>query len=206
MGVLSLGDETLIAASRKRLQILGLNAGQIERLGKEGKAQESLILPEDKTWVYITIYENELGIVKPGTQVKIDTVAFPGEVFSGKILAVAPVLDPMTRSAKARAEIKNPNRKLQPGMYANAVIKVDLGNQLAVDEEAVINTGKRTLVVVAKGGGNYFSQDVRLGQKAQGYYAVLGGLKEGEMVVTTGNFLIDSESRLKSSAGAEHQH
>jgi len=197
LGALGLGDENLVETGKKRLQVLGLNEEQIERLGKEGKAQENLILPEDKTWVYITIYENETGLVKAGTPVEIDTVAFPGEVFLGKIAAVSPVLDPMTRSVKARAEILNPGQKLKPGMYANVKIKIDLGSRLAIDEEAVINTGKRTIVVVASGGGNYLSREVRLGQKAEGYYEVLSGLKEGEMVVTTGNFLIDSESRLK---------
>ncbi|MFA4967755.1 MAG: efflux RND transporter periplasmic adaptor subunit [Candidatus Margulisiibacteriota bacterium] len=206
VGALGLGDENLIAAGQRRLRVLGLNEKQIARLQKEGKAQENLILPEDQTWVYITIYENEMGLVKAGTPVEIETVAFPGEVFLGKIAAVAPVLDPMTRSAKARAEIKNPGQKLKPGMYANVKIKIDLGRRLAVAEEAVINTGKRTIVVVAKGGGNYISREVRLGQKAEGYYEVLGGLKEGEMAVTTGNFLIDSESRLKSGVPGKHQH
>ena len=206
LGALGLSDEALIESGQKRLMILGLNDEQIGRLQKEGKAQENLILPEEETWVYITIYENELGLVKVGTPVEIDTIAFPGEAFYGKIAAVSPVLDPMTRSAKARAEVQNPGQKLKPNMYANVKIKIDLGSRLAVDEEAVINTGKRTLVVVAKGSGNYLSREVKLGQKADGYYEVLGGLKEGEMAVTTGNFLIDSESRLKSTSGGEHQH
>ncbi|MDD5593991.1 MAG: efflux RND transporter periplasmic adaptor subunit, partial [Candidatus Margulisbacteria bacterium] len=206
VGTLGLGDEDLIAAGQRRLRGLGLNEEQIARLQKEGKAQENLILPEDKTWVYITIYENETGLVKADTPVEIDTVAFPGETFTGKIAAVSPVLDPMTRSAKARAEIENPGQKLKPGMYANVTIKVALGNSLAVADEAVINTGKRTIVVMAKGNGQYLSRDVRLGRKAEGFYEVLGGLREGDRVVTTGNFLIDSESRLKSTGGGEHQH
>ncbi|MBI5078805.1 efflux RND transporter periplasmic adaptor subunit, partial [Candidatus Saganbacteria bacterium] len=183
LGAIGLEDESLLEAGRRRLQILGLSEAQIEKLQKEGKAQENLILPEDQTWVYIAIYENETGLVKVGTQVEIDTVAFPGEVFSGKIAAVSPVLDPMTRSAKVRAEIKNPGQKLKPGMFANATVKITLGNRLAVNEEAVINTGKRTMVVVSKGGGNCLSREIKLGQKAEGYYEVLGGLKEGERVV-----------------------
>ncbi|MFA4844630.1 MAG: efflux RND transporter periplasmic adaptor subunit [Candidatus Margulisiibacteriota bacterium] len=206
IGALGLGDETLIDAGKKRLRVLGLDEEQLARLQAEGKPQENLILPEDRTWVYITIYENELGLVKTGVPVEIETVAFPGEAFSGTIAAVSPVLDPMSRSAKARAEIQNPGQRLKPGMYATVKLKIDLGSRLAVAEEAVINTGKRTLVVVAKGNGNYISREVRLGQKAAGYYEVLGGLREGEMAVTTGNFLIDSESRLKSTGGGEHQH
>lgn len=206
VGALGLRDEDLTKAGKKKLLVLGLNEEQIERLEEEGKAQANLILPEDKTWVYVAVYENETGLVEVGTPVEIETVAFPGEIFSGKIAAVSPVLDPLTRSVKARAEIENPGQKLKPGMYANAVIRADLGRRLAVGEEAVINTGRRTLVVVRKGGGKYVSQDVKLGQKAAGYYEVLGGLREGDRVVTTGNFLIDSESRLKSTTGTEHQH
>ena len=206
LGALKLQDNDFIESGRKKLEILGLNAEQIDQLAKAGKPQGSLILPEDTTWVYITIYENEIGVVKAGVPVEVETVAFPGEMFAGRIAAVSPVLDPMTRSAKARAEIKNPGQKLKPGMYANVTIKVSLGNKLAVADSAVINTGKRTIVVIDKGEGRYLSQDIRLGQKGEGYYEVLGGLKAGDRVVTTGNFLIDSESRLKSVSPGEHQH
>lgn len=206
IGALGLQDDSLVETSKNRLKLLGLNDEQIDKLRKEGKAQENLILPQERTWVYITIYENEMGIVKVGTLVEIDTVAFPGEIFLGRIAAVSSVLDPASRSAKARAEVKNPEEKLKPGMYANVKIKIDLGDRLAIDEEAVINTGKRTMVVVSGGNGNYFSREVKLGQKAEGYFEVLGGLKQGEMAVTTGNFLIDSETRLKSTVGLEHQH
>lgn len=206
LGAVDLKDEGLIDAGKRRLKVLGLNESQIERVEKEGKAQEGLILPEDEIWVYIMIYESETGLVREGTPVEIETVALPGETFHGKIVAVSPVLDPMTRSAKARAQILNPGERLKPGMYANVNIKVGMGNKLAVVDEAVINTGKRTIVVVAKGEGTYFSREVKLGRKAEGFYEVLGGLKQGEMVVTTGNFLIDSESRLKSVVGGEHQH
>ena len=126
-------------------------------------------------------------------------------LFFGKIAAISSVLDPQTRTLNARTEIENPGQKLKPGMYANVVIKANLGNRLAVDEEAVINTGKRTIVVVSKGGGKYDSRDVKLGQKADGYYEVISGLNDGDLVVTTGNFLLDSESRLKSGAGKEPQ-
>ncbi|MBI5400455.1 efflux RND transporter periplasmic adaptor subunit [Candidatus Saganbacteria bacterium] len=206
LGAISLGDAVLLEAGKNKLKILGLNDEQIAALEKEGKAQNNLILSNNKTWVYITVYENDMALVRVGTPVEIDTVAYPGEILSGRIVAVSQVLDPDTRTLKARAEIANPNQKLKPGMYANAVIKAGLGNKLAVDEEAVINTGKRTIVVVAKGGGKFVSQDVKLGQKAQGYYEVIAGLKDGEMVVTTGNFLLDSESRLNSGAGTEHTH
>ncbi|MBI5701371.1 efflux RND transporter periplasmic adaptor subunit [Candidatus Saganbacteria bacterium] len=206
LGSIALSDEALVESGKKRLKVLGLNDEQIEKLEKDGEAQQSLILPSDMAWVYLTIYENEMGKVKVGSFVEVDTVAYPGEIFSGKIAAVSPVLDPMTRSLKARAEVSNPGHKLKPGMYANAVININLGNRLAVDEEAVINTGKRTIVVVSKGNGKFESRDVVLWQKADSYYEVISGLKEGDMIVTTGNFLLDSESRLRSGKKVEHQH
>ena len=206
LGALGLSDEALVESGKNRLKLLGLNDKQIEILEKEGKAQQSLILPGEMTWVYITIYENEMGLVKVGAPVEIDAVAYPGALFRGEIAAVSPVLDPLPRSLKARAEVKNPDQKLKPGMYANAVIKVNLGKSLAVDANAVINTGRRTIVVAAKGSGRFESRDVKLGQKAQGYYEVISGLKAGELVVTTGNFLLDSESRLRSGEKKEHQH
>ena len=202
-GALELKDESLIEASKKRLEILGLSKKQIEELETP---QPGLILPEDKIWAYITVYEYEMGLVKEGLPVEIEAVAYPGEKFAGKIIAVSAVLDPMTRSAKARAEINNPGHKLKPSMYVNVKIKVSLGNKLALPEEALMDTGKRKIVVVADGADKFISKDVIVGQKAEGYYEVIDGLKEGDVVVTSGNFLIDSESRLKSAAGAEHQH
>ncbi len=155
----------------------------------------------------MTIYEYEIGLIKEGIQVEIESIAFPGEIFPGQITSITPVLDPMTRSVQARAEVDNPDKKLKPEMFVNVKINVDLGEKLAVSEEAIINTGKRTLVVVTNEKGNFLSKDVKLGQSAEGFYEVLEGLNEGETIVTSGNFLVDSESRLQSAiSGSEHKH
>lgn len=201
--------ESLVKASKKKLMLLGMNKGSIEELAKEGSPQESLYLPieENTVWVYLTIYEYEIGLIREGLSIEIDAVAFPGEIFTGKIIAITPVLDPMTRSIKARAEIDNFEHKLKPDMFVNARINIDLGEKLAISEEAIINTGKRMLVVVANEMENFISREVKLGQKAEGFYEVLEGLKEGDIVVTSGNFLIDSESRLQSAITvSEHKH
>ncbi len=203
-------SNSLLAASEKKLLLLGMSKKQIEELAQKGAAQSNLYLPmgEDLVWVYITIYEYEMGLIKEGLPVKITAVAFPGEEFSGEITAITPVLDPMTRSVQVRSEVKDPEHKLKPEMFVNVKIDVDLGEKLAVSQEAVINTGKQTLVVVANDGGKFLSREVKLGQKAEGFYEVLDGLKDGEEIVTSGNFLIDSESRLQSaiSGGSEHKH
>ena len=200
--------ESLAEASKRKLLLLGMNEQGIETLAKSGKPQGSLYLPlQEKTaWIYITIYEYEIGFIKEGQDVEIEAIAFPGEVFKGKVMAIMPVLDPMTRSVQARAEVDNFEHKLKPDMFVNVKINVDLGEKLAVSEEAVINTGKRTIVVVANERGNFFSREVKLGQKAEGYYEVLEGLREGDIVITSGNFLIDSESRLQSAISGEHRH
>jgi len=130
--------------------------------------------------------------------VEITATAFPGEVFTGNIAAISPVLDPTTRSVQARTEIGNPGGKLKPGMFVNALVKIALGKKLAIPEEAVVNTGKRSVVFLSDPDGYFQSRDVNLGTKANGYYEVLSGLKEGDAVVSSGNFFVDSESRLKS--------
>jgi len=199
---------SLLEAAERKLLLLGMGKVQIEELAKQNKPQENLYLPaeENTVWVYMTIYEYEIGLVKEGIPVEIESIAFPGEKFSGKITGITPVLDPMTRSVQARAEVDNSEHKLKPEMFVNVKIDVDLGEKLAVSEEAVINTGKRALVVVSNDAGNFLSKEVKLGQSAEGFYEVLAGLNEGETIVASGNFLIDSESRLQSAiSGSEHK-
>lgn len=199
---------SLVEAAGQKLLLLGMSEDEIDELAKSGKAQQNLYLPvnEDTVWIYITIYEYEMGLIKKGLPVKIETVAYPGEIFEGKIISITPVLDAMTRSVNVRAEIKNPDRKLKPEMFANVKIVVDLGEKLAVSEEAVMNTGERTFVIVTDDKGYFFRRDVKVGYKTEGYYEVLDGLTEGEILVTSGNFLIDSESRLQSAVTEEHKH
>jgi len=202
-------SESLLKAAEKKLILLGMSQDEIDKLSKSGKAQDNLYLPvkEDTAWVYMTIYEYEIGLIKEGLPIEVEAVAFPGEEFKGKITAITPVLDPMTRSVQVRAEIEDPQHKFRPEMFVNVKINVDLGEKLAVSEEAVINTGARTLVVVTDEKGNFLSKEVKLGQRAEGFYEVLEGLSEDEIVVTSGNFLIDSESRLQSAiSDSEHKH
>ncbi len=193
--------ESLVETAKRKLILLGMGREQVNELAKSGTAQENLYLPvtSDSVWVYIAVYEYEMGLIKEGIPVEIEAVAFPGEVFIGKIAAIKPVLDAETRSIQARAEIKNPQLKLKPEMFVNAKIKVELGEELAVPETAVLDTGLRKIVYLVKEGDIFESREVTLGQKAEGYFEVLDGLKEGDVVVTSGNFLVDSESKLKGA-------
>jgi Cu(I)/Ag(I) efflux system membrane fusion protein len=200
---------SILLAAEKKLLLLGMSKNQIEGLAKSGAPQENLYLPalSNSVWVYITLYEYEMGLVKEGASVEIETLAFPGEIFHGTITAINPILNSQTRSIQARAEIKNQQKKLKPEMFVNTKIKVNLGEKLAVAETAVLDTGLRKIVYLEKENNILESHTVVLGQKADGYFEVLDGLKEGDVVVTSGNFLVDSESKLKSAAQTvEHKH
>jgi hypothetical protein len=122
--------------------------------------------------------------------------------FSGKVSYIFPYLDEKTRTLKVRLEFPNPDFKLKPDMYVNAEIKIDAGKHLAVPEEAVLNSGLRTVVFIDRGGGHFEPKEVRLGGKMDGYYRVLSGLEAGDKVASNSAFLLDSESRLSEAMGA----
>jgi hypothetical protein len=192
---------SLIKTMKQKLLSLGMSEDEIAELENRGKPQENLYLPssEDKNvWVYVTIYEYEAQLVKTGTPVEVRAIAYPGELFEGKVISVTPILETATRTLKVRTLVDNPQNKLKLEMFVNIVIKYDLGEKLAVPEEAVMHAGTRDIVFVAKPDGYFESRVVTLGAKAQNYYEVLRGLTQGEDVVTSGNFLIDSESKLNA--------
>lgn len=186
-----------------------MSEDEIAELEKTRKAQTNLYLPKkgENVWAYISIYEYEIGLVKIGSSVEIEAVAYPGEVFEGKVVSINPVLDPAARTNQVRVEVLNTEDKLKPEMFVNAKIHIDLGEKLALPELAVMDTGIRKIVYLSREGGLLEAREVKLGQKAGGYYEILNGLSEGDIVVTSGNFFIDSESKLKSTLeGTGHQH
>jgi RND family efflux transporter MFP subunit len=154
-------------------------------------------------WIIGEVYEYELPFVKLGQTVEIE---FPYSnaqtALRGKIAFVYPSLDPKTRTGQIRVEFPNPNLDLKPDMFVNVIVKVDLGRQLVIPLEAVLDSGAEQIVFVAREGGYFEPRKVRLGAKVYDQYIVLNGLKAGERIVTSGNFLIDSESQLKSAMGA----
>ncbi|MDP2910782.1 MAG: efflux RND transporter periplasmic adaptor subunit [Candidatus Omnitrophota bacterium] len=201
--------QSLIDASRNKLKLFGMSDDEITELEKTKKAQTNLYLPAkgENVWAYISIYEYEIGLVKQGSPVEIEAVAYPGEIFEGKVVSINPVLDSAARTNQVRVEVLNTEDKLKPEMFVNAKINIDLGEKLALPESAVMDTGIRKIVYLSREGGLLESREVKLGQKAEGYYEILNGLSEGDIVVTSGNFFIDSESKLKSALeGTGHQH
>jgi len=228
---------SLADSARRRLKLWDITEDQIKALEETGQPKKTLTLysPFSGTvleknaykgmnvmpgtalykladlsivWVYADIYEYELPFIQLGQQATVQLSYLPGEAFSGKAIYIYPSLDPNTRTAKVRFEFPNPHGKLKPEMYANVEIKVHLGRKLTVPEGAIIDTGVRQLAIVDKGSGYFEPREVKVGTKVDDYYEVIKGLKAGEKVVTSANFLIDSESKLKeavgSMAGMEH--
>jgi Cu(I)/Ag(I) efflux system membrane fusion protein len=194
-------SQSLLDDMRYKLLLMGMSDAEIDELARQGKPETNLYLPtpQDKNvWVYVTIYEYEAGFVKEGMPIQVDTLAYPGQTFPGRIVSITPLLETATRTLKARALVDNPNGKLKLEMFANVRIDYDLGEKLSVPEEAVMHAGTRDIVFIADPDGYFTPRTVRLGVKAQGYYEVLQGLAVNDEVVTSGNFLVDSESKLNA--------
>jgi len=226
----------LVESARRRLRLWDISEEQIRELEQTGHVRKSLTLYSpysgivlekmafkgmrvepgmalyklaDLTvvWLIADIYEYELPLIRLGQQASINLSYLPGEAFTGKAVFIYPYLDAQTRTARVRFEFANPRGTLKPEMYAGVEITIRLGDKVAVPEGAIIDTGIRKVAIVEKGAGYFEPRDVKLGTKAGDYYEVLDGLKVGERVVTSANFLIDSESRLKEAVGgAGHQH
>ncbi len=193
--------QRLADAARTRLRLLGLSDASIQEMdGWEGP-DESLLLthPAGRAWLYAQVYEMDISSIQVGQAVRVEVPAIPGKTFEAVVRSVDPVLDPTTRSVRVRALLSDPERVLRPGMYVHASLITEIGEVLSVPSEAVLETGTRQLVFVDKGQGLFEPREVTIGHRADGFYEVKEGLTEGETVVTSGNFLIDSESRLKSA-------
>jgi RND family efflux transporter MFP subunit len=152
-------------------------------------------------WIDAQVYEQQMPLISDGQPVRATLVSQPGKSFEGKVLFVHPHLDPQTRTATVRIEIPNEDHSLRQGMYATCEILADAYHEaLVVPREAVIDTGRKQLAFVALGDGKFEPRMLKLGQAGQdGTVQVLSGLKEGEQVVTSGQFLLDSESRLREA-------
>ncbi len=203
----------LVNSSRIRLTSMGLSESLIEEIAARTEPDQSLLYAQagQPVWVYAQIYEYELPLVKVDQEVSVDMGSLPGVHFQGVIRAIDPVVDPATRTTRIRIKLKEANAALRPDMYVNIHIQIELGEVLAIPAEAVFDTGNRKIVFVEKGNGNYEPREVVVGSKTENVYEVKQGIDENEKVVVSGNFLIDSESRLRASLSSSasnggHQH
>ena len=220
------GKNSLLKSARDRLLLWEISAEQIREMEKAGVPKMSLtfyspisgyvveknalegrqakagtdlytIADLSTVWVHADIYEYELPFIKVGQTSEI-SLAYDSKVnYIGKVDYINPTLASRTRTAKIRLVFPNPELKLKPEMYANVKIKVDQGKQLTVPETAVLNTGMRQLVFVDLGKGRFEPREVKLGTKVDRYYVVLEGLVEGDIIVKSGNFLIDAEAHVQ---------
>lgn len=158
-----------------------------------------------KLWLQAKLYEQDVPLVHVGDVAKVVVDAMPNDAVAGKVAFEAVRVDPQTRTLDARIEVDNPGQNLRPGMFARATIRIPVakGPVLAVPRSAVIDTGRNKIVYVQSAEGVYDMHAVKLGPAAGDYYPVLGGLREGQSVVTIGAFLIDAENRLNPSVNAE---
>jgi Cu(I)/Ag(I) efflux system membrane fusion protein len=225
------GGESLLEAARRRLELWDISDEQIEQLEKTGKVEKFLtlnapasgwvtekdvlagqkIMPGetllvvsglDNVWGDADIYQSDLPYVKIGMTAEITLPYWPDKIFKGEVFFVSPTLDPETRTLKARITIPNADLLLKPEMYANAKLSYQLGEKLAVPKAAVMRTGERSYAFRDDGEGKLTPVEVKLGLRSDGYYEVFSGLQEGDRVVTSANFLVDSESSMKAAIEA----
>lgn len=150
-------------------------------------------------WVNAEVYEYEVPFIKVGQRATITLAYIPGKVITGRVSYIYPYLNPDTRTVRVRVEIPNPNLLLKPEMFATVELQSPVAvNAVALPEQAVIHSGERNVVIVSRGDGRFESRDVKLGILASGYYQVLDGVQEGEKIVVSSQFLLDSESNLKA--------
>lgn len=229
------GGDDLLRAARRRLELWDLSEKQIQALEASGKAQrvvtlyspasgfvsEKMVLEGQKimpgeplltvsdlstVWAEADVYEADLGLVRVGMDATLSLRAYPGKGFPGKIAFLSPFLDPMARTLKARLEVPNPDRTLKPEMYGEMSLSLEKESALTVPTSAVMRTGQKSVVFVQADSGALTPTAVTLGARSGDYYEVLSGLSEGERVVTSANFLVDSESSLKAALQAVAGH
>ncbi len=155
-----------------------------------------------QVWVYAQVFQNDVGRLKPGDRAQITVDAYPGEFFSGRVDQILPEVDLATRTVRVRLVIANPGLKLKLGMFVNVDLKAPLGRALVVPTSAVLQSGARQLVFLYHEDGRIEPKEVLLGPSTAEGYVVLKGLKPHQRIVTSANFLIDSESQLQAAAGS----
>jgi RND family efflux transporter MFP subunit len=226
----SRGSETLLQAARERLRLWDMSEEQIQKLDETGQVsrtttmyspidgfvlkrevfERTYITPETElyeiadfstVWVNAEVYEYELPYVRLGQPARMRLSYFPGKTYAGRVVYINPTVDPITRTVKVRLEFPNPEFQLKPDMFADVELQISYGTQTLVPQEAVLDSGSEQVVFVALANGYFEPRKVEVGPRLGDRIVILSGLKAGETIVASGNFLIDSESRLKSSMG-----
>jgi RND family efflux transporter MFP subunit len=218
----------LVQAAEERLRQYGVPADTIADLQRTGQVQRDVavyspvsgyiternalpnayVQPDTKlytiadlstVWVYANVFQNDVGRLKPGSSAQVTVDAYPGRTFNGRIDQILPQVDITTRTVRVRLVFSNPGVILKPGMYVNVALSVPLGRQLVVPSSAVLQSGSRAIAFLDHGEGNLEPRVIQTGPALDGSVVVLSGLKTGDKVVASANFLIDSEAQLQSA-------
>jgi RND family efflux transporter MFP subunit len=237
------GADSLLESTKKRLLLMDISPEQIKSLEESRQVQREMILRSpssgivikkhvfngmkvtpgmelytiaglSRVWVIASIYEYELPFLTIGQHTEMTLPYEPGTKYHSKVTFIYPYLSPKTRTVQVRMEFDNPDLKLKPDMYTDVVITAKTTrNVLTVPSEAILRTGSRNVVITSLGGGKFLPKEVTVGAEGEGVTEILTGLHEGEVIVTSGQFLIDSESNLKEAIHkmleaqeAEHSH
>ena len=222
---------SLLDAAVERLRQWGITQPEINRLDSSGQVQQEIevdspasgyiternalpsvaVQPDMRlysiadlstVWVQAQVFQQDLGRIKAGDPATLKLDSFPGRTFSGRIDFIYPQVDTDTRTAKVRLVFANQGLELKPGMFANVALRVSMGQQLVIPATGVLQSGSRQIAFVSRSDGYIEPREIQLGARAGDDFIVLKGLKPGDEVVTSANFLIDSESQLQAALGS----
>jgi multidrug efflux pump subunit AcrA (membrane-fusion protein) len=231
VGDVTTDASSLVDSAAERLKLWGVAPREIARLERErtvryaveidspmsGYIVERNALPNQyvqpdtrlftitdlsKVWIYAAVFQDEIGKVRPGDAATVTVDAYPGAYFDGRVDFIQPQIDPMTRTVRVRCKFSNPKGQLLLGMFARIVLDLTLGEQTVIPDTAVLRTGAHNVTFVDRGDGYLTPIEVELGSHVGDDFIVLKGLAQGQQIVSSANFLIDSESQLQAAAGA----
>lgn len=224
------GSNSLLRASRDRLKLWDITDEQIKKLDETGEVTKNLTFYSPATgfvtdrkafpqtsvtsdtelytisdlstiWANLDVYEYEVPYIHVGQDVELQLSYYPGRKWHGRVSYIYPTVDAQSRTLKVRVQLPNPKMDLKPQMFADAQLTVDYGSKVVVPAEAVLDSGNEQIVFVVRNGGMFEPRRITMGPQFDNSIVVLSGLKPGEQIVVSGNFLIDSESRLKGAMG-----
>ena len=232
LGDVKANAASLVASTRERLRLWDVTDAQMATLERRGKAEPVLtvyapssgivlkreavpgkyvepgtilyeVVDLSTVWISADIYESEVAAVTLNQPASVTFAAYPGETFEGTVSYIYTTLNTEARTVRVRIEMPNPGFRLKPGMFGTVTLRTDAARALVVPKEAVLDTGLRQLVFMDRGEGAYAPYPVKLGRRSQDSVEVLEGLKEGDRIVTSANFLLDAESKLTSASSMQ---
>jgi len=221
----------LLDAAQERLRQFGVPATVVTSLEQTGRVEREIavdspasgfiiernalpnayVQPDTKlytiadlstVWVYANVFQDAVGRLRPGDPAQVTVDAYPGREFNGRLDQILPQVDPATRTVRVRLIFRNPSVVLKPGMYVNVDINLPLGKQLVIPASAVLQSGSRAIAFIDHGEGNLEPREIHIGPQIDDSVIVLKGLQPGDRVVSSANFLVDSEAQLQAALGS----